>query len=242
MLKRILDFLISFIALVALFPVLLIFSLLIFFQDFKSPFYIAPRVGKDSKNFKMIKLRSMIVGADKSGVDSTASNDLRITAIGGWVRKFKLDELTQLINVLKGDMSLVGPRPNVLTETKLYSQEEDSLLSVKPGITDFASIVFSDEGEILKNSKDPDLDYNQLIRPGKNYLGLFYIENSNVFLDISLCFITLIAIISKSRALTMVNLILRRLNASDEIINIALREKPLKPMAPPGLSDIIRSR
>ena len=242
MFKRILDTLISFIALVALLPLLLFFSLLIFFQDFKSPFYVAPRVGKDSKNFKMIKLRSMVVDADKSGVDSTASNDLRITTIGSWVRKFKLDELTQLINVLKGEMSLVGPRPNVLAETKLYSQEENVLLSVKPGITDFASIVFSDEGEILKDSEDPDLEYNQLIRPGKNYLGLFYIKNSNLFLDVSLCFITLIAIISRSKALSMVNRILRRLNASDEMIDIALREKPLKPMAPPGLSDIIRSR
>jgi len=242
MLKRALDILISLTALVALFPVMLTFSLLIFFQDFKNPFYIAPRVGKDSKQFQMIKLRSMIVGADSTGVDSTASNDARITAVGSWVRKFKLDELTQLINVLKGEMSLVGPRPNVLSETQLYSQEEKLLLSVKPGITDFASIVFSDEGEILKDSEDPDLEYNQLIRPGKNYLGLFYIQNSNLLLDISLCFITLIAILSRSKALSILNLVLRSLNASEEIIEIALRKKPLKPMAPPGLSDIIRSR
>ena len=131
MLKRVLDILISSIALVLLFPVLLTFTLLIYFQDFKSPFYIAPRVGIGSKNFNMIKLRSMIVDADKSGVDSTASNDTRITTVGSLVRKFKLDELTQLINVLKGEMSLVGPRPNVLNETKLYSQEEKRLLSVK---------------------------------------------------------------------------------------------------------------
>ncbi len=242
MLKRFLDIIISAFTLVLFFPVLIIFSILIFFQDFKNPFYIAPRVGKDSKNFNMIKLRSMIVDADKSGVDSTASNDLRITAIGRLVRKYKLDELTQLINVLKGDMSLVGPRPNVDSETRLYSQEEKALLSVRPGITDFASIVFSDEGEILKDSEDPDLQYNQLIRPGKNYLGLFYIEKSNQLVDISLCFFTVIAIISKPQALSLVNILLKKLDANEKLIEIALRDKPLKPIAPPGLDDIIRSR
>ena len=242
MLKRVLDILISSIALVLFFPVLLTFTLLIYFQDFKSPFYIAPRVGIGSKNFNMIKLRSMIVDADKSGVDSTASNDTRITTVGSLVRKFKLDELTQLINVLKGEMSLVGPRPNVLNETKLYSEEEKKLLSVKPGITDFASIVFSDEGDILKDSEDPDLKYNQLIRPGKNYLGIFYINNSSLFIDISLCFITIIAIFSRPRALSFLNFLLRKLDANQELLDIALRDKPLKPMAPPGLSDIIKSR
>jgi lipopolysaccharide/colanic/teichoic acid biosynthesis glycosyltransferase len=242
MLKRFSDIIISAFTLVLFFPVLIIFSILIFFQDFKNPFYIAPRVGKDSKSFNMIKLRSMIVDADKSGVDSTASNDLRITAIGRLVRKYKLDELTQLINVLKGDMSLVGPRPNVYSETRLYSQEEKVLLSVRPGITDFASIVFSDEGEILKDSEDPDLQYNQLIRPGKNYLGLFYIKKSNQLVDISLCFFTVIAIISKPQALSLVNILLKKLDANEKLIEIALRDKPLKPIAPPGLDDIIRSR
>lgn len=242
MLKRISDIILSFIGLVLSLPILLIFSFLIFCQDFKSPFYIAPRVGKENKNFNMIKLRSMVVDADKSGVDSTASNDQRITVIGRLVRKFKLDELTQLINVLKGDMSLVGPRPNVFNETNLYSQEEKKLLSVKPGITDFASIVFSDEGDILKDSEDPDLKYNQLIRPGKNHLGLFYINNSNQFVDICLCFFTVIAIFSKDKALILVNILLKKLDANEELIEIALRKKPLKPTAPPGLDDIIRSR
>ena len=184
----------------------------------------------------------MIVGADKSGVDSSSSNDSRITAIGSIVRRFKLDELAQLINVLKGDISLVGPRPNVLNETKLYSDKEKKLLSIKPGITDFASIVFSDEGEILRDSKDPDLDYNQLIRPGKNYLGLFYVDNSTFLTDVKLCFMTVIAIFSRSIALRLINRLLIKLEADENLIKIALRHKPLKPMAPPGLDDIIISR
>ena len=121
--------------------------------------------------FSIIKLRSMIVNADKNKVDSTAEDDVRITWVGHFVRKFKIDELTQLINVLFGNMSLVGPRPNVKAETDIYTPIEKKLLSFKPGIADFSSIVFSDEGKILKNSIDPDLEYNQLIRPGKSRLG-----------------------------------------------------------------------
>ena len=242
MLKRIIDIIISFFALLLFSPVLILFSILIFIQDFKNPLYIAERVGRDSISYRMIKLRSMIVNADKSGVDSTSSNDTRITAIGSLVRKYKLDELTQLINVFKGEMSLVGPRPNVSSETNLYSDVEKRLLTVKPGITDFASIVFSDEGDILKNSTDPDLDYNQLIRPGKNLLGLYYIDNSNVFLDIYLCFLTVVAIASKNTALSLMNKLLTFLDADEEIIQMASRKRPLVPRPPPGMNDIVKSR
>ncbi|VVM17401.1 hypothetical protein BSPWISOXPB_2715 [uncultured Gammaproteobacteria bacterium] len=117
-------------------------------QDKKSPFYMAPRVGRNNIIFKMVKLRSMVSNADSSGVDSTSANDSRITPIGHKIRKYKLDEITQLWNVLIGDMSLVGPRPNVKNETDLYTSVEEKLLLVKPGITDFSSIVFSDEGDI----------------------------------------------------------------------------------------------
>jgi lipopolysaccharide/colanic/teichoic acid biosynthesis glycosyltransferase len=155
--KRMLDIVCSFFGLVVLSPLLIPVMLLIWRQDRHSPLYIAPRVGKDGKIFKMFKLRSMVADADKTGVDSTSAGDSRITPIGHFVRKFKLDEFTQLWNVLKGDISLVGPRPNVKRETDLYTNLEQGLLSVKPGITDFSSIVFSDEGDILKHSKDPDI-------------------------------------------------------------------------------------
>ena len=242
MFKRIIDITFSFLALILFSPILILFSILIYIQDFKNPLYIADRVGKNERAYKMIKLRSMIINADKSGVDSTSSNDARITVIGSLVRKYKLDELTQLINVLKGDMSLVGPRPNVLAETKIYSSLEKKLLTVKPGITDFASIVFSDEGEILRDSADPDLDYNQLIRPGKNLLGLFYIEKSNVFLDIYLCLLTIVAIISKRTALLLINKLLIYLNADEDLVKIALRQEDLIPRPPPGMKDIVKSR
>ncbi|MEO1944667.1 MAG: sugar transferase, partial [Candidatus Thioglobus sp.] len=184
MIKRIFDILMSFFGLLVTSPILLLAMFLVWKEDKKPPFYIAPRSGRNDTIFKMVKLRSMVVDADKSGVDSTSGNDMRITPIGHKIRKYKLDELIQLWNVLIGDMSLVGPRPNVKTETNLYTDVERGLLSVRPGITDFSSIVFSDEGDILEGRDDPDLSYNQLIRPWKSRLGLIYIENQSIFLDI----------------------------------------------------------
>ena len=190
MIKRLFDVLLSFFGLVIISPVLLIVMFLVWKQDNKSPFYIALRSGKQKKEFKIVKLRSMVIDADKNGVDSTSSSDIRITPIGYVIRKYKLDELTQLWNVLIGDMSLVGPRPNTRSETELYTYLEKKLLSVRPGITDLSSIVFSDEGEILKDKKNPDLSYNQLIRPWKSRLGLIYIENQSLFLDLKIIIYT----------------------------------------------------
>ena len=146
--KRLIDVFGSAFGLILLSPVLLVAIVAIWLQDYCSPFYIAPRVGRNGKIFQMVKLRSMVKDADKSGVDSTSANDLRITEVGRVIRKYKLDEFIQLWNVLTGDMSLVGPRPNVQREVDLYTDVERHLLDVKPGVTDFASIVFSDEGEI----------------------------------------------------------------------------------------------
>ena len=178
MIKRLVDILASFFGLLIASPILLLVMFLVWKEDRKSPFYIAPRSGRNGTTFKMVKLRSMVVNADKSGVDSTSGNDMRITPIGHKIRRYKLDELVQLWNVLIGDMSLVGPRPNVKNETDLYTIVERDLLLVRPGITDFSSIVFSDEGEILEGKDNPDLAYNQLIRPWKSRLGLVYIKNN----------------------------------------------------------------
>ena len=173
--KRLFDITVSFLGLMLTVLFFIPICVLIWLQDFHSPFYIAPRVGKDGKIFKMVKLRSMIIDADKTGVDSTSSQDKRITPIGRFVRAYKLDEIPQLWNVLKGEMSFVGPRPNVKREVDLYTEIESNLLTVQPGITDISSIVFSDLNDILKNSQDPNLDYNQLVRPWKSRLSLVYV-------------------------------------------------------------------
>jgi lipopolysaccharide/colanic/teichoic acid biosynthesis glycosyltransferase len=242
MLKRLFDFTASAFGLVFASPVLLPVVFLLWLQDKHSPFYVASRVGRNEIPFKMIKLRSMVINADKSGVDSTAANDNRITVVGQFIRRCKLDELPQLWNVLKGDMSLVGPRPNVKRETDLYTLLEKKLLSVKPGITDISSIVFSDEGDILKDCSDPDISYNQLIRPGKSLLGLLYIENQSLSLDIKLCFLTFIAIFSRKKSLSGVHEVLRSINAPDHVIELARRRQALVPMPPPGGDRIVTSR
>ena len=240
--KRIFDIIFSFIGIIFVMPLIIPFIFLIWLQDFENPFYIADRVGLNSRKFKIIKLRSMIVKADKSKVDSTSANDPRITKIGSIIRKIKLDELTQLFNVFKGEMSFVGPRPNVERETDLYSSKEKELLEVKPGITDFASIVFSDESEILKDQQNPDIAYNQLIRPRKNYLALTYIKNKSITLDLKIIFLTIFAFINKRKTLNLIVRILRNCETTEEIIEMARRNNKLKPMAPPGLQDIIYSR
>lgn len=234
MLKRLIDLFSSALGLLIVSPVMLPVMFLVWFQDRHSPFYIADRAGYRGKNFRMVKLRSMVINADKSGVDSTSANDRRITAVGHFIRRFKLDELSQLWNVMIGDMSLVGPRPNVASEVSRYTDEEMGLLEAKPGITDISSIVFSDEGDILSDSEDPDLDYNRLIRPWKSRLGLLYIQHQSLALDLALIALTLVAIVSKHSALKVLTSILRRLDAPDELIAVAARQTPLEPHAPPG--------
>ena len=242
MIKRLLDIVISLIGLICFSPILLFVSILVWSNDKKSPFYIPPRVGKKGTIFYMVKLRSMVVNADKAGIDSTSNNDLRITSIGQKIRKYKLDELTQLWNVLLGDMSLVGPRPNVKAEVDLYTDVEKELLSIKPGITDFSSIVFADEGKILEDKKDPDLAYHQLIRPWKSRLGLIYIKHRSITLDFEIIIYTLIALISKRTALNWVSKKLEKFRVDKDLVNISKREIELFPYPPPGAHNVITSR
>ena len=242
MIKRLVDILASLFGLLITSPILLPVMFLVWKEDKKSPFYIAPRSGRNGTIFKMVKLRSMVVDADKTGVDSTSGNDMRITPIGHKIRRYKLDELVQLWNVLIGDMSLVGPRPNVKTETDLYTDVEKKLLLVRPGITDFSSIVFSDEGEILEGRDNPDLAYNQLIRPWKSRLGLIYIKNQSFLLDLQLVLYTVVAIISKQKALVWVVEKLKKLNVDAETIKISKRKVSLYPFPPPGSGEIVSSR
>ncbi len=240
--KRLFDFVLALTGLLAASPILLLFMLLIWLQDAHSPFYIAPRIGWTGKKFQMIKLRSMVIHADKSGVDSTATDDNRITWIGRIIRQYKLDEFSQLLNVLCGHMSLVGPRPNVERDVNLYTDEERHLLDVRPGITDLSSIVFADEGEILSGSDNPDLKYNQIIRPWKSRLGLFYIQNQSFFLDMKIICLTGLAMLSRPMALYGVQKILIGLGADYKLLNIVIREEPLYPYPPPGTGEIIESR
>jgi lipopolysaccharide/colanic/teichoic acid biosynthesis glycosyltransferase len=232
----------SLLGLIAVGPVLALFCLLIWLEDGHWPLYVAPRIGQGGRPFRMVKLRSMRPDADKTGVDSTTKSDPRITRVGRVIRRFKLDEFSQLWDVLKGDMSLVGPRPNVARDVALYTAAERALLAVRPGITDFASIVFADEGHILDGAADPDLRYNQLIRPWKSRLGLHYIRCRTWWLDIRLIAATLLNAVSRRGALAWVARLLQETGAPEELVAVARRERPLEPAPPPGAAAIVQSR
>ena len=177
---RLFDILFSLIGLVILSPVFLIIYILIRVESKGGGFYSQERVGKNGTTFKLLKFRSMRTGADKQGLITVGGHDSRITRMGYIIRKYKIDELPQLLNVLKGDMSLVGPRPEVRKYVDMYTDEQRRVLSIKPGITDYASIEYSDENVILGQADDPDKVYVEQIMPDKIRLNMRYIENHNL--------------------------------------------------------------
>lgn len=240
--KRLLDMTTALVGLVLGSVILLPAMLAVWLQDWHSPFYVAPRAGKGGSTFRMVKLRSMRILADETGVMSTAGNDPRITAVGRFVRRWKLDELPQLWNVLKGDMSLVGPRPQVLPDVARYTPEEREILAVRPGITDMASIVFADEGEILRGAADADLRYNQVIRPWKSRLALLYARRGqSIKTDIRLIWLTVLTIVARPKALAAVSQLVAALGGDKELAAVALRRVPLRAAAPPGAVDVVQS-
>jgi lipopolysaccharide/colanic/teichoic acid biosynthesis glycosyltransferase len=241
--KRVADVIVSAIALILLSPLLALVAVVIWSRDGHSPFYVATRVGLGGRPFRMVKFRSMVSHADRSGVDSTARDDTRITPTGRVLRALKLDELPQLWNVLCGDMSLVGPRPNVERETQSYTAAEIDLLRIRPGITDLASIVFSDEADILAGNSDPDLAYNQLIRPWKSRFGLLYAWSPHsALLDFQLLFLTAVNSLDRDRALRHVARIVGGLGGDTELQQVARRHCALRAAPPPGANAIVKSR
>ncbi len=190
--KRIFDFICSTLGLIILSPFLIIIAIRIKTDSDGPVFFRQIRVGEKNKEFEILKFRTMVVDAEKLGRQITVGNDSRITKIGAFLRKYKLDELPQLINVFKGDMSLVGPRPEVPRYVKLYNDKQKKVLQVKPGITDLASIRYRDENELLGEAENPDEFYINTIMPDKLALNLEYIDRNNVFIDIYIILKTII--------------------------------------------------
>ena len=182
--KRIFDIVCSGLGLIILSPFLLFVAIRIKMGSDGPVFFKQIRVGEKGKEFKILKFRTMVVDAEKLGRQITVGNDSRITKIGAFFRKYKIDELPQLINVFKGDMSLVGPRPEVPRYVNMYTEEQRKVLDVKPGITDLASIRYRDENELLGQAENPDEFYINTIMPDKLALNVEYINKSNIFLDI----------------------------------------------------------
>ncbi len=238
-LKRAFDIAASLGILVVASPLLVGCLVAVWLQDRHSPFYRAQRVARGGGLFTMIKIRSMVMNADRAGPNSTGSGDRRITGVGRFIRRYKIDELSQFLNVVAGSMSVVGPRPQTRAwGVDLYTDEEMALLSVRPGITDLSSIVFSDEGEILADAAHADLEYNRVIRPWKSRLGLFYIRHASLGMDIRICWLTFLAIVDKPRALTGIADILRRHGAEPDLIAVCRREGPVPAAPPPGADEI----
>ena len=197
MVKRLFDIVASGCGLLVLSPLFVVLAIWIKFDSKGPVFYRQVRVGRNNKDFKLFKFRSMRVGADKQGLITVGGHDPRITRSGYFIRKYKLDEFPQLINVFIGDMSLVGPRPEVRKYVDMYTPEQMRVLSVRPGITDLASIRYRNENELLEQAENPDEYYEQVIMQDKLRINLEYVENHSFWNDIKLIFMTFWEIVAK---------------------------------------------
>ncbi|MBI4931492.1 MAG: sugar transferase [Bacteroidetes bacterium] len=184
--KRLFDIIFSFIGIIILLPFFFVFALLIIADSGFPVFYYQKRVGKNGIDFLLMKFRTMKKDADKQGLLTVGEKDSRITNIGFFLRNYKLDELPQLFNVLLGDMSLVGPRPEVRKYVEMYTEEQKKVLTIKPGITDYASIEYSNENEIIARSENPEELYIEEIMPAKLKLNLKYISEQNFAADLKI--------------------------------------------------------
>lgn len=226
--KRLFDMVFAIVAIALLWPLVAMLCLVIWAQDGHSPFHLSLRVGRGNRDFAMIKLRSMVIGAEVIGGSSAGASDSRITGFGRFLRRWKLDELPQFLNVLAGQMSIVGPRPNVRRGgVDKYTTVEMGLLAVRPGLTDLASIVFADEAEILEGENDADVAYDQLIRPWKCRLGLLYIERQSVGADVLIAMMTGVAIVARPLALSLLDPMLRRWGTNATTRELCLRKRSL---------------
>lgn len=196
MIKRLFDVIFSLFLIVLLLPLLILLGLMVKIDSAGPIFYLQSRVGKGNKDFKLFKFRTMTVGADKKGLLTVGHTDARITKVGYYLRKYKVDELPQLFNVLLGDMSVVGPRPEVRKYVDMYDERQLKVVSIRPGITDNASIEYVNENELLKDADNPEQLYIDEIMPAKLDLNLKYVENRSLFKDITIIFKTVKAIFS----------------------------------------------
>ena len=195
--KRIFDVTASGLGLLLLSPLFLIVAIWIRLDSPGPVFYRQTRVGRYNKDFRLLKFRSMRIGSDKKGLITVGGRDPRVTRSGYWIRKYKLDELPQLINVFKGDMSLVGPRPEVRKYVDLYTPEQLHVLDVRPGITDMASIRYRNENELLEQAADPEQFYRDTVMQDKLRINLEYVSDHSFFKDIKIILLTFKAVVSE---------------------------------------------
>jgi lipopolysaccharide/colanic/teichoic acid biosynthesis glycosyltransferase len=240
--KRALDLLVGSACFLIAAPIVALLCILVWLGDGHNPLFVSARVGRGGRVFRFIKIRTMVPNANRNAVDTTIAGDPRVLPIGKLIRALKFDELPQFWHVLTGEMSLVGPRPNVPREVAIYTPVERGLLGVRPGITDYSSIVFADLGEVLAGAADANIAYNQLVRPWKSRLGLHYVESMTPGGDLRLIMYTVTAILWREWTLGRIARDLERSNAPAELVRFARRHDALVPLPPPGADAPVTSR
>lgn len=186
MLKRFFDIIFSISGLIVLFPLFLVIAILILLDSRGGVFYFQTRVGKNSRDFRLIKFRTMFINSEHEGLLTIGNTDIRITKFGKWLRRYKVDEFPQLVNILKGEMSFVGPRPEVKKYVDLYNYGQIKVLSVRPGLTDYASLEYINENETLEQYDNPEKIYIEKIMPEKLSLNIKYINEKGFFTDLKI--------------------------------------------------------
>ena len=197
MLKRLFDVVLSLIGLIAILPILLIIAIIIKLDSKGPVLFIQGRVGKNNKDFNIYKFRTMRVESNKKGLLTLGNNDSRVTKIGYFLRRYKIDELPQLINIIKGDMSFVGPRPELRYYVNFYNADDMIIFEVRPGITGLASLKYRNEVELLKAAENPEEFFIKTIIPDKLKFNKMYIEKQNFFFDLKLILLTVIKVLAK---------------------------------------------
>lgn len=223
--ERIGEIMLALVALIMAAPVLAVAALAIRIQDGGPLLYRAQRVGRGGRCFAMLKLRTMVVGADALGGRLAPESDPRVTRVGRFLRRYKIDELPQFWNVLRGDMAFVGPRPDTPCGVVRYTPLEASLLAVRPGVTCYASLLFLDEGRLLDSAADPLAHYDAVIRPLKNRLSLLYLQTRSLRVDTAIVALTALALVSPAPALRWLAAMLRVWGAAPDLV--ALRATQL---------------
>ena len=240
--KRGIDLVVGFGCALIAAPLVLLICLLVWLGDRRNPLFISERVGRCGRVFRFIKIRTMVPGANRNAVDTTIAGDPRVLPLGNFIRALKFDELPQFWHVLTGDMSLVGPRPNVPREVAIYTAVERGLLEARPGITDYSSIVFADLADVLSGSADANISYSQLVRPWKSRLGLHYVATMTPLGDLRLVLYTVTAMFWREWTLGRIARDLERSGAPADLTRFARRHDPLVPLPPPGADALVTSR
>ena len=223
-------------------PAIAVCAAVIFVADRHNPFYVSERIGRGGHPIRFVKIRTMVPNASATKVDTTTDGDPRLLPAGRILRRLKFDELPQFWLVLGGSMSLVGPRPNVAREVNLYTPLERGLLSVRPGLTDYASIVFADLGALLAGASDANVAYNQMVRPWKSALGLHYVAHRSAATDVRLLVYTITNVFARRWTLERIAGELEAAGADPDLVRVARRTAPPPSAPPPGATEIVTRR